>query len=162
MKLTKTHLKRIIKEELGEMSAMEAPPAPPLPIELTREQIEWLDIVVETFDGPDSDIQMQQSILDALRAGGQKTAPEPDTDPNSLIHSAFSYVDSKLDANPELKMGDMMQDPNFAKLMQDLFAAAVGSSLFGGISEDELGDAFEGFVEMSSEARKAHIERNIS
>ena len=76
MKLTKTQLKRIIKEELGEMSAMEAPPARPRPmllydIELTREQIEWLDIVVETFDGPDSDIQMQQSILDALRAGGQ-------------------------------------------------------------------------------------------
>ena len=71
MKLTKTQLKQIIKEELGEVSAMEAPPAHTLPIEFTREQIEWLDIVVETFDGPDSDIQMQQSILDALRAGGQ-------------------------------------------------------------------------------------------
>ena len=77
MKLTKSQLKKIIKEELSEMSAMEAPPARPRPmllydIELTREQIEWLDIVVETFDGPDSDIQMQQDVLNALRAGTQE------------------------------------------------------------------------------------------
>jgi len=75
MKLTKRQLKKIIKEELGAMTGMEdlmeAPPADPLPIELTSEQIEWLDIVVETFDARDDDIQMQQSILDALRAGGQ-------------------------------------------------------------------------------------------
>ena len=69
MKLTKTQLKKIIKEELSEMSTMEAPPARPRPIELTSEQIEWLDIVVETFDGPDSDIQMQQDVLNALRVG---------------------------------------------------------------------------------------------
>ena len=72
MKITKTQLKRLIKEELSEMSAMEAPPARTLPIELTREQIEWLDIVVETFDGPDSGIQMQQDVLNALRAGTQE------------------------------------------------------------------------------------------
>ena len=76
MKITKKQLKRIIKEELNEMAPMgdpmEAPPAPPLPIELTRDQIQWLISVVEYFDAPtDSDIQMQQSILDALRAGGQ-------------------------------------------------------------------------------------------
>ena len=69
MKITKTQLKKIIKEELSEMSAMEAPPARPRPIELTLEQIEWLAIVVETFDGPDNDLQMQQDVLNALRVG---------------------------------------------------------------------------------------------
>jgi len=69
MKITKTQLKRLIKEELSEMSAMEAPPARPRPIELTLEQIAWLDIVVETFDGPDNDLQMQQDVLNALRVG---------------------------------------------------------------------------------------------
>tara|TARA_R110002020_G_scaffold65059_1_gene172010 strand:- start:297 stop:515 length:219 start_codon:yes stop_codon:yes gene_type:complete len=72
MKITKTQLKRLIKEELSDVSAMEAPPARPRPIELTLEQIKWLDIVVETFDGPDSDIQMQQDVLNALRAGTQE------------------------------------------------------------------------------------------
>jgi hypothetical protein len=71
MKITKTQLKKIIKEELSEMSAMEAPPALPRPIELTLEQIEWLAIVVETFDigGRPDDIQMQQDVLNALRVG---------------------------------------------------------------------------------------------
>jgi len=128
MKLTKTQLKRIIKEELGQIMGEE-------------EQL--------TLPG---------------------VAPEADTDSNSLMYSAFSYIDSKLDQNPELSgpdgdpsgvMQDLMRDHHFSELMQTLFKQVAGSPLFGKVPEDVLLDTFEDFVGSSSEERKAFIKRNI-
>ena len=128
MKLTKTQLKRIIKEELGQIMGEE-------------EQL--------TLPG---------------------VASEAGTDSNSLMYSAFSYIDSKLDQNPELSGPDgdpyevllgLMQDHHFSELMQTLFKQVAGSPLFGKVPEDVLKGTFEDFVGSSSEERKAFIKRNI-
>ena len=112
MKITKSQLKRIIKEELGQVMGEE-------------EQL--------TLPG---------------------VAPEADTDSNSLMYSAFSYIDSKL-------MQGLMRDHHFSELMQALFKQVAGSPLFGKVPEDVLLDTFEDFVGSSSEERKAFIKRNI-
>ena len=77
MKLTKSQLKRIIKEELGQIMGEE-------------EQL--------TLPG---------------------VAPEAGTDSNSLMYSAFSYIDSKLDQNPELSGPDGDPYEVLLGLMQD-------------------------------------------